>query len=62
MGGPPLGLDWPQVQAIAALRRQELTAEDADILVAMEKAACEVWKARADRETPKGGRDRGKRK
>ncbi|MDG5497421.1 hypothetical protein [Niveispirillum sp. BGYR6] len=49
MGGPPLGMDWVQVQALASMTGFPITAWDVDTLDDMAAAACTILHEQAAR-------------
>lgn len=52
LGGPPLGLDWVQVQALAAAFAVPWNRETVVLMQAMEGAAGAVWLAEWKRKNP----------
>lgn len=55
MGGPPLGLDWVQVEVLARQTGMEMPLGEwvVDTLEAMANAACKVLRDKAEREANK---------
>lgn len=52
LGGPPQGLDWGQVRALAAGLKVSWNAETIDLMQGMETAAAEVWTEEWKRKNP----------
>lgn len=49
MGGPPVGMDWVQVQALATMTGHPITTWDVDTLDDMAAAACAILHEEAAR-------------